>query len=855
MNKISKFLLFILFFSSTLVQIRAQVTATRIDVSTQNAYPFSTDTAHLTCWNGEKYVPITVKGTNLSVAVPGTYPGELAATRAQYSQWLSEIKEAGYNCVRLYTLHFPRFYEVLDSFNLAHPNNPIYLIQGVWLEEESTAYNNDLFRISSTFKQEMQEDVDCVHGKRSIAFRYGKAYGNYTVDISKWLLAYIIGREVSPDEVLTTNANYPNLTSYSGNYLFISGVKASEIFVTQKLDSLLIYEQSNYQTQRPVSFSSWPTLDPLKHPTETTTQEDIAQIDLSGTDFSKAKAGFFISYHAYPYYPDFVSRDSLYLPYYDNDGQNSYLGYLTYLKAYYKKIPLLIAEFGVPSSWGIAHYSESGMNHGGFDELNQGKVDVRLMKNILSTGCAGGVQFAWIDEWFKSTWICDPFDFPVDNRVMWQNVASAEQNFGMIGFKRGDFTYQDWETFPTGSSVKKVKAGIDYSYFNLQLPLNQSFSNLDTLWIALDTYAATLGETKLITGDTIPIGAEFLLRITNDAADLFVTEAYDLYGIWHHVSTDQQLYHSIATTGKPWKLVRWKNNSGEPEVQYIGHFQVNRLNLPPSSKDAVTFKGDTVNVRIPWTLLQFINPGRKIVMNDNRATTSVTEDTVSDGISISIKYKNQLLSTSSRYTWDTWNNFNNVVSYKKDGYATVQENLKTFDGMYVGYEDAYSVQMNNQNVVKKVDGVLCNDLLLENDSAQAVLITPPAHGFISLAANGSFVYVPDADYYGDDQFTYKATNGYQTSAATSVYLKVQENSSLIGLVKLYPNPVVNMLNIQCAGKMTEIKLYSDKGTLILTQELSSETTQLNLSSLAAGVYFAKIQVGDENVVQKFIVSK
>jgi hypothetical protein len=196
-----------------------------------------------------------------------------------------------------------------------------------------------------------------------------------------------------------------------------------------------------------------------------------------------------------------------------------------------------------------------------------------------------------------------------------------------------------------------------------------------------------------------------------------------------------------------------------------------------------------------------------------------------------------------------------VVSYKKSGYATVQENLKTFDGMYVGYEDAYSVQMNSQNVVKKMDGVLCNDLLVENDSAQAVLITPPAHGFINLAANGAFVYVPDADYYGDDLFIYKATNGYQTSAATTVYLKVQENGSLIGLVKLYPNPVANMLNIQCAGKMTEVKLYSEKGNLILTQELSSETAQLNLSSLVAGTYFAKIQVGDENVVQKFIVSK
>jgi hypothetical protein len=49
---------------------------------------------------------------------------------------------------------------------------------------------------------------------------------------------------------------------------------------------------------------------------------------------------------------------------------------------------LLIAEYGVPSSWGIAHYTSSGMNHGGFDELQQGEIDLRLLRNYFfqSTG-------------------------------------------------------------------------------------------------------------------------------------------------------------------------------------------------------------------------------------------------------------------------------------------------------------------------------------------------------------------------------------------------------------------------------------------------------------------------------------
>jgi len=822
-------------------------------LSNTNPYPFSTDSTHLTRWNGERYVPFVIKGINLGVAVPGTFPGEMAATRAEYTQWLKDIKEAGFNTIRVYTLHFPRFYEVLDSFNVANPNNPIYLIQGVWLEDELTGYNNDLYFLSPYFVNEMRENVDCLHGNKTIASRLGKAYGTYNKDVSKWVMGYIMGREVSPDEILTTNTAHSSSNSYQGSYLSLGGVKASEVFATRSLDSLLIYEQQNYQTQRPVCFSSWPTLDPLKHPSEVGTQEDVASLDFSTMDYTKAKAGFFISYHAYPYYPDFVSRDSAYVNVTDDQGPNSYLGYLSALKSYYKNIPLLIAEFGVPSSWGVAHYAQSGMNHGGEDELEQGKDNVRLLQTILEANCAGGMQFAWIDEWFKNTWICDPFDFPIDNRVMWQNVCSAEQNFGLIGFKRGDFSLLPWETFSVTSPVKEIKAGIDYSYFRMQLPLRESFSNLDTLWVALDTYAASLGETKLITGQTIPTGAEFLLRITNDAADLFVTEAYDLYGDWHHVSAPEQLYHSIATSGKPWKLVRWKNNQANPDIQYIGHMQVNRLNLPPSSKDAVTFKNDTVNIKIPWTLLQFINPAYKEVMHDNRATTTVTEDTISDGISVSVLYKNQLMNTSTRFNWDSWNNFNNVVSYKKDSYIYEKDQLKTMPGIYVANTDDYQVNMNALNQVSAADGVLCNDLLIENDPAEVSVVSPPKHGFLSLATDGSFVYVPDVDFAGVDTFTYRAANAYQSSEPATVSLTVNANNSLIGLVRLSPNPAHDTVNIRSAGVMTELLIYDSKGAFVLQEALNETETQLNVSTFHAGLYLLRIKVGDEELVQKLIV--
>src|SRR6056297_2060024 len=88
-------------------------------------YPFSTNTTHLTIWNGSEYVPFFMKGINLGVAVPGTFPGELAATKEDYTRWFKQIKEAGFNCIRLYTLHYPRFFEALQTHNSANPQNPL----------------------------------------------------------------------------------------------------------------------------------------------------------------------------------------------------------------------------------------------------------------------------------------------------------------------------------------------------------------------------------------------------------------------------------------------------------------------------------------------------------------------------------------------------------------------------------------------------------------------------------------------------------------------------------------------------------------------------------------------------------
>src|SRR5207248_2746303 len=66
---------------------------------------------------------------------------------------------------------------------------------------------------------------------------------------------------------------------------------------------------------------------------------------------------------------------------------------------------------------------------------------------------------------------------------------------------------------------------------------------------------------------------------------------------------------------------------------------------------------------------------------------------------------------------------------------------------------------------------------LSNDAGggaglRAVLVAGPAHGALTLSADGSFTYTPAANYNGSDSFTYKANDGSLDGNTGTVSLTV-----------------------------------------------------------------------------------
>jgi hypothetical protein len=828
-------------------------------------YPFSTNTEQLTIWNGTEYIPFFIKGTNLGIAIPGTYPGELDVSRAQYGRWFQQIKDAGFNVIRLYTLHYPHFYQVLDSFNLANPENPLFIIQGVWLNEETEGYNNDLRMLDEQFELEIRDNIDCIHGNNDIPHRYGKAWGVFDTDVSKWCMSYLIGREINHNEILKTNEVMSNQTSFEGEHFAIHDALGAEVWYTDKLNQTAAYEYNNYGTMRPVSFSSWPTLDPLKHPEEIFQDEDTAWVDLSKVEKRFAPAGFYISYHAYPYYPDFISNQSDYLQFYDNYGPNSYLGYLTDLKSHYPQYPLIIAEFGVPSSWGIAHYASSGMNHGGVDQKTQGEMGIRMLHTMRDAGCGGGIQFAWMDEWFKRTWVTDHIDFPAARRILWQNATAAEQNFGLIAFeKESEMTNIGY--FGSNSDIQYISAGSNYEYFEVEIGLKNSLEIPDELWVAFDTYWNETGESILPTGSQLSHRSEFALEIKNYSADLYVTEAYDLYGIYHYVSSPQQMYRSTITDGAPWVIVRWKNNEVENAVQYIGHLQLNHATQAPSSMDAVTIYDDKIKIKLPFTLLNFISPSDLSVFHDNRDTWGVTEEATSDGIAVSVDYKGNVYSSQSRHTWQPWGVEDvrldsDLQEVFKTSYWVMKDNLSLFNSDAIAVVDSFYVEGPSFPVnINESEGVLMNDFDLDGSTLLALLTEPPLHGSVSLYNDGSFQYNPDKGFNGYDSYQYCVFDGNSLSEQNQVVIKVSNNPAGIAnlhkddaSIKIYPNPVSNMLYIDAEEDIQYAKLFNLSGQLVLEQNQQNSRVLMNVNTLASGEYILLLQFEDHAASKKVLI--
>jgi tetratricopeptide (TPR) repeat protein len=616
-----------------------------------------------------QWKPVYVKGVNIGPPRPGEFPSTPPCDEETYLRWLGQIAEMNANMVRVYTILPPAFYRALKVHNETSQQK-LWLFQEIWLEERDDEH--DLYNRSWTkdFTKEIQYATDAIHGQARIPYRRGHAFGVYNADVSEYVFAIGLGRELEPSVVIHTNEVNPGRTSYRGSFVAVEKGSPSEIWFAEKADFAIRYEMDNYNCQRPVTIVNWPPLDPMHHVTETTHAEelrirkargenvegavpkffndmDAVSLDIRNlTATVRYEAGLFAAYHVYSYWPDFLLYDPEYPNAIDAEGSNRYLGYLLDLKKNHSGMPLLIAEYGVPTSWGIAHVHPDGWHNGGIPEEMQAGLLARMTRNIRYADCAGGLVFAWHDEWWKGVRddFTAPFSKPVHRRPLWHNMMDPEQNFGIMAYEspppfpllRGN--PGDWRKATALASGKGSPRGIsaysDEAYLYIRLDLDHTPFEQGGIeyWIALNTLPGRAGSSTIEDISlSVEGGANFLVKLAGpNSAKLYIAENYNPHIVVNNgthirrkydmkVHPGNSVFQEILTEANQRRYGR--DGSFFPPL-FTNRSTLNYGTTDPSDPDHLSIAAwhasageKMIEMRIPWGLLYIMDPSSRLVFD------------------------------------------------------------------------------------------------------------------------------------------------------------------------------------------------------------------------------------------------
>lgn len=216
------------------------------------------------------------------------------------------------------------------------------------------------------------------------------------------------------------------------------------------------------------------------------------------------------------------------------------------------------------------------------------------------------------------------------------------------------------------------------------------------------------------------------------------------------------------------------------------------------------------------------------------------------------------------------NNYFNYFSFDTNDVVTnIEPEIGTWDLMFTRYWTFY-----NGELMYRMSGVLQNPDLdiarAEEIQATDAISLPSESNFSKVISTIGHSWKPaigdsfdNVAYYikqGDQVYRlYFIENG--GSANGNMFFKYKnvtddlETDDFTNVeISVYPNPVVNQLNISAKELIKEIKIYSLDGQLIHATKTNLSQTNINLSSLKAGVYIAQI-VTESGVATKKIVKK
>jgi tetratricopeptide (TPR) repeat protein len=671
-------------------------------------YPARVEGDYFSWRTGNQWRPAYIIGVDLTPALPGSFPAEAVTDSAVYLDWLTRISDLGANCIRVYNLLPPAFYRALREFNSDPGHRPLWLLQGISFTQppRDDMFNGDYYQ---SCQKDLRDAIDVIHGRGSVAAGNGQSGGVYTDDISEWVAGFLVGQAWLPHVVTANNQLHPDMRSYQGTYVEVPAGSPTEIFLAQMINSVAQYEEEKYNWQHPVAFLNWPTLDPIRHPTESTMLEEVSirramgehlkmpagpydDDDAVSVDPTHLKArpgfaaGYFAAYSVLPYYPDFLNRDPRYLAVRDAEGSNPFLGYLQDLIAHHRGLPLLVADYGIPTSLGIGHFSPAGFDEGGETEAQQGQLLGRLTRSVRGAGAAGGTMQEWLDQWYRPSWVQHNYETPPARRVLWNNFMNPAEHFGLMAADPGRRKLHllggdpaEWgntppfyaefspalvqavgDRFDPARDLKALYVDADEGFLYLRLVVAKLDNDGDgqpdwkevnyLIGVGTSPNRAGLTSLPLISRVPLPMGMTYAIQLAGtDSGQILIASSYNPFQI---VPVDGIPTQSSLLPKLGWKPSLSDSGSFEPQIgepnrrrfardgQYFppqrydrGALRYGALNHQMSDYNSLAewhanVQTNTIDLRIPWNLLNVTDPSSlKIYAGTEKDGTVLTADT------------------------------------------------------------------------------------------------------------------------------------------------------------------------------------------------------------------------------------
>src|SRR5213075_916160 len=194
------------------------------------------------------------------------------------------------------------------------------------------------------------------------------------------------------------------------------------------------------------------------------------------------------------------------------------------------------------------------------------------------------------------------------------------------------------------------------------------------------------------------------------------------------------------------------------------------------------------------------------------------------------------LNTNGSFSYVPAGNYNGPDSfiYKANdgqadsGIATVSISITAVNDAPVAVNDSYTTAEDTTlNVV--APGVLANDSDVDGDSLNAILVSPPTHGSLTLNSDGSFSYLPATNYNGPDSFTYKANDGQADSGIATVSITITAvNDAPVAVNDSYTTAEDTTLNVAAPGLLiNDSDVDGDTLSAVLVSQPTHGTLSLN----------------------------